>query len=295
MKKRIAFIINPVSGVLNKKKIPVLINKKLNKNIFEPEFVFTKYAGHATELAQEFVEKGFNYIVAVGGDGTVHEVANAVRDTNACLGIIPTGSGNGLARHLHISINILTAIKQLNTAKEAVIDYCLMNGTPFFCTCGVGFDAYVSMEFDKVKIRGFFGYVRKIVVGFFKYKPQKYRLIYNNQTLETEAFLITLANASQWGFNAYIAPRASVKDGILNVTIVKKISFFFSALLAIKLFTKKIDNSKHITTLTCYEFNIHSNEEMLFHLDGDPFGKGFEVNVKVVPNGLRVIAPKTFQ
>ena len=295
MKKKIAFIINPVSGVLNKKRIPVLIDKKLDKDTFEPEIVFTKHAGHATELAQEYVKKGFHYIVAVGGDGTVHEVANAIRDTDSCLGIIPTGSGNGLARHLHISMNIRKAISQLNTAKEAVIDYCLMNEAPFFCTCGIGFDAYVSMEFDKVKIRGFWGYVRKIATGFFKFKPQKYSLTYNNQTLETKAFLITLANASQWGFNAYIAPRASVKDGILNVTIVKKIPFLQSSLLALKLFTKKLDNSKHIRTLTCSEFNVTSEKEMLFHLDGDPFGKGYEVNVRVIPNGLRVICPKTFQ
>ena len=295
MKKRIVFIINPISGISNKKRISALIDKRLDKNIFEPEIVFTKHAGHATELAREFVKQGCHYIVAVGGDGTVHEVAYAVRETDACLGIIPTGSGNGLARHLHISMNVRKAIEQLNTAKEAVIDYCLMNGTPFFCTCGIGFDAYISMEFDQVKIRGFWGYVRKIAVGFFKYKPQQYSLSYNNQTLKTKAFLITIANASQWGFNAYIAPRASVKDGILNVTIVKKIPFFFSTLLAIKLFTKKLDNSKHIKTLTSSEFTVHSEGEMLFHLDGDPFGKGHEVNIQVVPNGLRVICPETFQ
>lgn len=296
MKDKIAFIINPISGVSNKKRIPPLIFRYLDMNKFEPTIVFTHYAGHATELAQGFIDSGFKCVVAVGGDGTVHEVAAALRDSDTALGIIPRGSGNGLARHLKVSLNIRKAIRQLNYSKVTSVDYCLMNGQPFFCTCGIGFDAYISSEFDKVKIRGFFGYLRKIITGFFKYKPQEYILTDDKgEEYCTKAFLITFANAAQWGFDAYIAPRASVKDGLFDITVIKKVHFFSSSILAIKLFTKSIGNSKHFKTHKAREIKIKSEDDMMFHLDGDPFGRGKEADIKIVSGGLKVFCARTFQ
>ncbi len=295
MKKQIAFIINPKSGIINKQKIPGLIEKELDKQRFQPEIVFTKYAGHATKLALEFVEKGFEYIVAVGGDGTVNEIAMVLRHNSAALGIIPIGSGNGLARHLGISMNVKKAIRQLNNSKISTIDYCSLNNKPFFCTCGVGFDAYISQEFDRVKKRGVFAYLKKIFKGFFKYKPHHYTVVCDEKEIKTQAFLITVANASQWGNNAHIAPTASLKDGKLNITIIKEIPFRRALRQAIKLYTKTIDNNRYIRTLTGQEIIITEEGNMPFHLDGEPLGEAPQVHVSVVHQGLRVFCSQDFQ
>lgn len=295
MKKRIAFIINPISGTINKQKIPVFISRELDKNIFEPEIVFTRYAGHATKLALEFIERGFDYIVAVGGDGTVNEIAFVLKHTSVALGIVPIGSGNGLARHLGISMNVKKAIRQLNHSEVSEIDYCLLNNKPFFCTSGVGFDAFISQEFDNVKKRGSYTYLKKIFKGFFNYKPQSYTLIVEGEKQETPAFLITFANASQWGNNAHIAPKASLKDGLFDVTVVKSVPFFLALWLSIGLFTKTFGDNKYIKTFRAKSISVVKDEDMPFHLDGEPLGKTSEIHVNIVPGGIKVFCQKDFQ
>ncbi|NDV47672.1 diacylglycerol kinase family lipid kinase [Paludibacter sp. 221] len=295
MKKRIAFIINPISGIFHKDKIPSLIRNYLDSELFDYEVVFTQYAGHATEIAKSFAEKGYDCVVAVGGDGTVNEIACALRHTDTALGIIPTGSGNGLARHLHVSLSTIRAIKQLNKSKVSAIDYCLINETPFFCTSGIGFDAHISMEFCKVKQRGFFSYLRKIIIGFFSYKPRKYQIVSEEKNVEMEAFMVTVANASQWGNAAYVAPKASLKDGLFNVVVLKEVRFFPALWLAFKLYTKKIGNDKYITTWQTGDLTIKATHDMPSHLDGEPFDEGKEVRVRVVPAGLKVFCAKEFQ
>lgn len=295
MKKRIAFIINPISGIFHKDKIPKLIRKNLDLSIFEPEIVFTQYAGHASEIARDFANKGFDCVVAVGGDGTVNETACALRHTNTALGIVPTGSGNGLARHLHISLSTRQAIKQLNKSQVSTIDYGLINEKPFFCTCGMGFDAHVSMEFCNVKKRGFFSYLNKIIVGFFSYKPTKYHLKTGDTEVATEAFLITICNASQWGNAAYVAPKASVRDGLLDVVVLKEVRFFPALWLTVKLYTHKIGNGKYIKTWKTNELIVNSESLIPTHLDGEPFERTKQVRISIVPNGLKVFCAKKFQ
>ena len=201
MKSKIAFIINPFSGTGKKEDIPSLIKQELDNEVFETEIVFTGYRGHGTELAKEFVEKNFQIVVAVGGDGTVNEVGRSLINTDTSLGIIPIGSGNGLARHLGIPMNLKKAIKQLNHSEPIRMDYGLVNNRPFFCTCGTGFDAYVSTEFAKGKKRGVMSYIEKIITGYFTYKSQNYHLLGEGIDLNSKAFVITFANASQWGNN----------------------------------------------------------------------------------------------
>ena len=295
MKKKIAFIINPISGIFHKDKIPALIRKNLDLSIFEPEVVFTQYAGHAYEIAKEYADKGFDYVVAVGGDGTVNETAHALCHTNTALGIIPTGSGNGLARHLHVSLSTRRAIKQLNKSKISTIDYCQINGKPFFCTCGVGFDAHISMEFCNVKKRGFFNYLRKIIVAFFSYKPNKYLLQSGEEEFSTEAFLVTVCNASQWGNAAHIAPKASLKDGLFDVVILKEVRFFPALWIAVKLYIHKIDNDKYLKTWKTNELIVNSEKQVPTHLDGEPFERTKQVRINIVPAGLKVFCAKKFK
>ena len=294
MRHKIAFIINPISGTAQKKDLPALIQKGLDRRQFDPEIVFTQYRGHGTELAKEFVAKGFKYIVAVGGDGTVNEVGSAVVHTDCSLGIIPIGSGNGLARHLGVPMNLSKAIAQLNQSEPIFMDYGLVNGHPFFCTCGTGFDAYVSTEFAKGKKRGIMSYIEKIITGYFTYKSQNYHLLGNDIDLKGKAFVLTFANASQWGNNAYIAPQASVQDGQIDISIMSNFPIIAIPALALQLFAKTIDKDLFMTTLRSSEITLFREESGPFHYDGEPYEEGTEIQVKAVHDGLKVLVKKRY-
>lgn len=294
MKKKIAFIINPISGTTNKEMLPAYIHEELNPEIFDPEIIFTDHRGHGSELAQLFVKQNFDIVVAVGGDGTVNEIARELVHTNVALGIIPIGSGNGLARHLNIPMNVHKAIQQINHAEPILIDYGIVNQQPFFCTCGTGFDAYVSTEFAKGKNRGIMAYIEKMITGYFSYKSQNYHLIGDGIDLKSKAFVLTFANASQWGNNAYIAPQASVQDGKIDISIMSSFPIIAIPTLALQLFTKTIDNDLFMTTLRTNEIALYREEPGPFHYDGEPYEEGKEIKVKIVPDGLKVLVRKRF-
>jgi len=294
MKHKIAFIINPFSGTGKKQDLPGLIRTELGDRFDTLEIVFTNARGHATELAKSFVESGFNIVVAVGGDGTVNEVAKSLIHTDTTLGIVPIGSGNGLARHLGIPMSIKKAIRQLNYSESIYMDYGLVNGRPFFCTCGTGFDAYVSTEFAKGHKRGIMRYVEKIITGYFSYKSQNYQIVCNGTNLNIKAFVMTFANASQWGNNAYIAPQASVQDGQLDVSIMSSFPIIAIPTLALQLFTKNIDKDLFMTTLRSKEITLVREESGPFHYDGEPYEDGTEIEIKTIPDGLKVFVKKRF-
>ena len=294
MNKKIAFIINPFSGTGRKEDLSGMIKRGLDQSFDKPEIVFTKSRGHATELAKEFVEKGFQIVVAVGGDGTVNEVARSLIHTDTSLGIIPIGSGNGLARHLGIPMSIRKAIHQLNLSEPILMDYGLVNERPFFCTCGTGFDAYVSTEFAKGKRRGIMSYIEKIITGYFSYKSQNYHLVGKGIDLNVKAFVLTFANASQWGNNAYIAPQASVQDGQMDISIMSNFPVIAIPTLALNLFAKNIDKDLFMTTLRSDELTLFREESGPFHYDGEPYEEGKEIQVKTVADGLKVLVKKRF-
>jgi len=294
MKLKIAFIINPLSGTGKKEDIPKLIQQELDATVFEPEVVFTEHRGHGTELAKAFVEKGFQIVVAVGGDGTVNEVGQSLIHTNSCLGIVPIGSGNGLARHLDIPMNIKKAIRQLNSSEPIMMDYGLVNSRPFFCTCGTGFDAYVSTEFAKGKKRGMMSYIEKIITGYFSYKSQNYHLRGDGIDLDSKAFVITFANASQWGNNAYIAPQASVQDGKLDISIMSSFPIIAIPTLALQLFAKTIDKDLFMTTLRSEKITLLREESGPFHYDGEPYVEGKEIQISTIKDGLKVLVNKRY-
>ena len=294
MKKKIAFIINPFSGTGKKEDIPAMIQDGLDNDIFEIHIVFTEYQGHGTELAKAFVEKGFQIVVAVGGDGTVNEVGRSLIHTDTSLGIIPIGSGNGLARHLGIPMNLKKAIKQLNRSEPIFMDYGIVNEHPFFCTCGTGFDAYVSNEFAKGEKRGVMSYIEKMITGYFSYKSQNYHLLGDGIDLNSKAFVITFANASQWGNNAYIAPQASVQDGQLDISIMSSFPIIAIPTLALQLFAKTIDKDLFMTTLRSKEISLTREESGPFHYDGEPYEEGKDINIRIVSDGLRVLVNKRY-
>ncbi|MBP1675685.1 MAG: diacylglycerol kinase catalytic region [Bacteroidetes bacterium] len=294
MKKKIVFIINPKSGTSKKELIPELIWSELDQTIFEPEVLFTEYRGHGSELARMYVKEGVDYVVAVGGDGTVNEVARELIHSATALGIVPVGSGNGLARHLNIPMSPRKAIEQLNHSEPIWIDYGLVNNQPFFCTCGTGFDAYVSTEFAKGKHRGVMSYLEKIITGYFSYKTQNYHLLGDGIDIKASAFVLTFANASQWGNNAYIAPQASVQDGKIDISMMSSFPIIAIPSLALQLFTKTIDKDFFMSTLRAKEVTLKRDEPGPFHYDGEPYEEGTEINIRVVPDGLKVLTRKRF-
>lgn len=294
MKKKIAFIINPMAGVRTKSFIPQHIHDELNRDLFDPTVAFTDYRGHGSLLARDFAAKGFDSVVAVGGDGTINEVARGLVQTSVSLGILPIGSGNGLARHLEIPMNIRKAIQMLNFSEEISIDYGLVNQRPFFCTCGTGFDAYIAAEFAKGHRRGIVAYLEKIVKGYFAYHSENYRIVGKNIDFTTKTFLMTVANASQWGNNVYIAPKASVQDGRLDVSIMSNFPIIALPTLALQLFTKTISNDLFINTFRMSEITVFRPAPGPFHYDGEPYEEGKEINIRVVLGGLKVLVRKRF-
>lgn len=294
MKQKIAFIINPISGTGPKESIPDIIRENLDETQYQPEIVFTEHRLHGRELAKQFVDKIFYAVIAVGGDGTVNEVARSLIHSDTVLGIIPVGSGNGLARHLDIPMNVKKAVQQLNHSEQILMDYGIVNGQPFFCTCGTGFDAYVSTEFAKGKQRGIMAYIEKMITGYFNYKSQSYHLVGESIDLKAKAFVLTFANAAQWGNNAYIAPQASVQDGKMDISILSNFPVIAIPSLALQLLTKTIDKDFFMTTLRTDEVTLYRDAPGPFHFDGEPYEEGKEIHVKMVKDGLRVLVGKRF-
>lgn len=289
MKTKILFIMNPKSGVGSKESIPELIEKNIDKELFDYQIANTEYAGHATELAKQAVEDKVGIVVAVGGDGTVNEVGKALINTDTAIGIIPTGSGNGLARHLAIPMNVKKSLQILNQACIHKLDYGIINGIPFFCTCGMGFDAFISMKFAEAGKRGVVTYVQKVLEEGLKYEPQTYDIEDNEGVHHYKAFLISVANASQYGNNAYIAPQASMSDGLLDIIIMEPFDIIDAPQVAIEMFNKTLDKNSKIKTFKAKRIHIHRKEEGVIHYDGDPIMAGKDVEIKLVSKGIKVV------
>lgn len=293
--KNIAFIINPISGTRAKTRIPKMIKDILDRTQFMPTIVFTEYAGHATQLAQQFAQEGYYAVVAVGGDGTLNEVASGVRDTDTALGIIPNGSGNGFARHLGISTRIPRAISMLNHSEVISADYGIVNDKPFFSTCGIGFDALVAHQFANGSKRGFSTYLQNIIKDLFQYQPETYHIIGDDGIDQTvTAFLITFANAGQWGYDAYIAPKASIQDGLMDIAIVSKFPMYAAPGLALSLFTKNIDEDLYVNTIRTKQATLIREKEGPMHIDGDPTMMPQELHLQIVQDGIKILVEKRY-
>lgn len=288
-KKRITFIVNPISGTHSKDNIPQLIKQKLDHSQFDAQVVFTEYAGHASQITKQCAENGTDICVAVGGDGTVNEVARSLVHTNTALAIIPCGSGNGLARHLCLPMDIKKSIDIINKAQIEFFDYGIINNLPFFCTCGMGFDAFISLKFAEAGKRGPITYVENVLKEGLKYKPETYIVDDETGTHHYKAFLIACANAAQYGNNAYIAPGASMQDGMMDVIIMEPFDVIDAPKIAMDLFAKTLSSNSRIKTFKARRINIHRATPGAIHYDGDPIMTDADVEVKMQPKGLRVV------
>ena len=268
-----------------------IIEKFINNDIYDYEISNTQHKGHATEIAREYAARRYDAVIAVGGDGTVNEVGCGLIGSDTALGIIPCGSGNGLARHLGIPIDPFKAVKWLDKSIFTDIDYGTMNGQPFFCTCGVGFDAKVSDSFSKAGTRGVLTYLESIMKEIATYHNETYKLSFDDSSETFEAFFITCANADQWGNNAFIAPTASLQDGLLDVIAAHPFNVVDAPLIAFQLFNRQIDKNPKVSVRKCNGVTITREKEGPAHYDGDPVIMGREIRIEIVPSGLKVLIP----
>jgi YegS/Rv2252/BmrU family lipid kinase len=288
--KHISFIINPISGYGQKKTIEKHIEKYLDPK-FEVEILYTKAAKHAIELSEEASKKS-DIVVAVGGDGSIHEVAQSLVDKPTKMGIIPMGSGNGLARHLNIPLNVKKAIDLINGAYSEPVDVMDFGDLYSFNVSGVGYDAHIANKFANYGKRGFSSYVKLTVNEYFKYKPETYQLEIDGKSIEEKAFLVSFANSSQFGNNAYISPQADIQDGVFEVVVLRPFRKRNAPTLGLRLFSKRINQSKHIDIYEAQNVKITSNNTFPLHIDGENMGTQKELNISIKPSCLNIILPR---
>ncbi|MBS7564506.1 diacylglycerol kinase family lipid kinase [Mucilaginibacter sp. Bleaf8] len=288
MKRKALFVINPVAGGKSKAHVPQLIQKHLDKSAIEPTIVFTEEAGHANWLAQEAI-KTYPIIVAVGGDGTINEVASAVVGSESALGVLPFGSGNGLSRFLGIPMDTIEAIKSLNHQRIEQIDAAQLNGQWFFNMAGMGFDAHISQVFAQQGTRGFVTYFKSAVREIVSYRSQLYHINIDGKVYEREAFMLSFANSSQYGNNAHVSPKASVQDGLLDVCIIKPFPLYRFPEMGLRMFFKTADQSKFVEIIKGKHITVKRSVAGAVHVDGEPQIQGEEAEINIIPRSLNVV------
>jgi diacylglycerol kinase family enzyme len=282
-------LVNPLSGTASLSAKKGLIDyaiKEAKEAGFTPEAVFTERAGHATELAKGAVQAGLGRILTIGGDGTINETATALLHSRTALGIVPFGSGNGLARHLGVPLNPRQAIYRALHGKPVLIDSGMLNEYHFFCAAGTGFEAHVAHLFAKQPVRGLMSYLRMAYRAFWRYQPERYWINGEEQTL----FSLTAANAGQFGNNAWIAPKANIADGWLDICRLKPFPKQVVGRLAWRLFTKTLDQSPYFLTNRYQTLTIKGEKPLSIHIDGEPIELTTDsITVKIVPASLLII------
>ena len=293
-KTKILFIINPKSGVMDKNQLVDTIKEYLDTNKFEADFQWTKYSGHSYKIAKEAVKNNVSIVVSVGGDGSVHNAASGLVGSDAILGIVPIGSGNGLARHLQLPTHIPNAVMTLNQLKIRQVDVGKINNKYFFNVAGFGFDGKISKLFAKSKKRGLVKYAQLVFKEFLSSKQQDFSLQFENgETLTDRALMLSLANASEFGNGFSISPLSDMHDGCLELVVTKKPSFLGFPQIIKKAMDHQVHQSQYVKT---YRFKkiyvIQAGKE--FHADGEPVAVKFPATIEVLPKALRVIAGENY-
>lgn len=290
-KKRILAILNPKSGTGSKDGIPPLLEQIVDHERFSLHLKTVVGEGDAERFARQAVAEGYDVVLAIGGDGTVNGAACGVRHTDTALAIVPCGSGNGLARHLGIPRDVKKALRVLNDFHVETFDYCSVNDTPFFCTCGMGFDAWVADKFAQAGSRGLVTYVKKTLTEYVKYKPREYRIELGGEVVTEKAFVIACGNAAQYGNNAFIAPHASMQDGMIDVTVIHPFNPLATPVLGALLFMKKIDKDLYVQTYRVDGLKIHRPYAEVMHLDGEPMQMPADLDIRMHKSGIKIIIP----
>ena len=283
-------LINPISGTRDKNGICDLTATRLQGAGIDLDIEYTQYKGHGAELASKAAEGGADIVVVAGGDGTVNEVASALLHTDTALGIIPCGSGNGLARSLGLPMDFEAAIDIIGRNMPCAVDCGVADGRPFFCTFGMGFDAVVTEKFASGERRGKMQYVRSALLEFINFTPDSYALEIDGEIYTEEALLIAVCNTPQYGNNAYIAPRASLTDGLLDVTVIRNSSVIQQAMAGIGLLSGQIDRNRYVDTFKAKDVKIIRLKDGPAQIDGEPLTLGRKVSIHCEPACLKVLS-----
>ncbi len=290
--KKVKLVYNPKSGLM---RSPAIIRRLIEHTLEEAPFVYdfaqTNYRGHAREIAAQAAADGYDAVVAVGGDGTANEVASGLLYTPCALGIIPIGSGNGLARGLSIPISVRRAARLLLDGSIRLFDAGQIEDRYFFVVTGIGFDALIGKLFDDRSLRGPLPYFYIGVREFFFYRPETFTLMFDDKKLTVRALLVTIANSKQWGNGVFIAPHAEPDDGLLDVCILHRINALRAMYHFPKLFTGKIDKVREYERYQTTSLKIIREKPGPFHVDGEPVEAQTTLHITIKPHALRVIVP----
>lgn len=289
---RILFIVNPISGLGLGKELPEKIKRLPEYDNVDYDIVFTEYAGHARVLVKEAREGGkYTHIVAVGGDGTVNEVGSALCGSDIAFAVVSLGSGNGFARHLGYSIFMAKALKQVLTDQYTQIDVLQMNDKYSLNVSGVGFDAEVAHEFNHQKLRGVLSYIYAAIKLWFRYPEKKYKITSEGKVMKVSCFILSFANSSQFGNNAFIAPHASMRDGLLDICILKRPAFWEIMLFLLFFVSSKLYRLSYFKEIQCKEAIVEGDIHRV-HIDGDAYMMESPIHLKILPGVLKVVVPK---
>jgi len=286
--KKVLYIINPISGVGKQKTIEKLLSKYSDETKIDYTIIYTEKAKHAIEISKAEANN-FDAIVAVGGDGSVNEVAQGLINTNTALGIIPTGSGNGFARHIKLPLKLNKAIQRINNFETEDVDVVKVNDVFAVNVVGIGFDALITHKFAEFGKRGFSSYIKLTTKEFSKFKGQNISVEIDDTNIDTNVFLVTVANGSQYGNNAFIAPKASIQDGFLDIAILKKFPLISAPNLAYRLFTGKFDKFKYSEIYKAKSIKIIQAGQIQTQIDGEPFTFNDEIKIDVLEKALKII------
>ncbi len=287
-KQRIAFIVNPFSGTSAKDKIINVIPEVFPESEYVVAIHKTKYAGHGTDLARK-LGKEYDIVVAIGGDGTVNEVATGLLETPARLAIVPSGSGDGLARHLKIPHNPKKALSRIKNGQEHPLDVILFNNHISVNLSGIGFDAVVAFNFANSIKRGFFSYVKQVVLAYIQFKPFEATVSTRTRKIVRKVWLVAVANSSQFGNNAVISPYSDVSDGKMEICLLKPFSFWNIPALVANMFLRRIDKSKFVDIIQTDRVKIELPEPVASHIDGDPFVYASEYSIELFKHRIIMV------
>lgn len=283
------FIVNPKSGTGAYRQFQERIAQVDHERSFE--VVESQSPEHSIELAATAGQKGYRAVIAVGGDGSVHEIGTKLIGTETALGIIPTGSGNGIARHLGISLPPAQAIKEMLGGKCRAMDTLMVNDRAVIGFCGIGFDGHVARLFSEAGERGFSNYVKLTLDAISNYRSTDFEVTADDQVENSEALTVVCANITQFGNNAAINPQAIDNDGCLEVITVKPFPVASFPTLAARLFINTFHKSKFVNVRKASQIRIENKGEAEVQIDGEPFGKPDVLNIRVKPKSLKVIIP----
>ena len=290
-RKKIIFIINPKAGVKHKVDFAKLISSVFSSGRFNFDIQVTQSAGHATILAEQAVHTGANIVCAIGGDGTLNEVARALAGSETALAVVPSGAGNGFARHCHIPLNAHSALKLIVSGKVMRADTFSVNGMFSMNIAGIGFEAHIAHLFANTEGRGLYNYAKLVLKEFKSFEKFKCKIIAGDVEMERDVFSMAFANSTQYGNNAQIAPGASIVDEKLNLVLLDKISIMQAPAFAYKVFKGKTFESSLIETFSFTSLMIDCPLDVALHIDGDPAGFARRFQIEINPASLNIIVP----